>query len=141
MHRITATAAAVTLVVAMLFGDAVFTGSQTAWAAPSPAPTIQIESHAQYISPTQINVVLDVSCAGTAGASIYAQVVQATPIGTSAGSNYFSFVPCGNQPTKVAVPIYNNFYFPGWQLGKAEAAATICAFYCASDSRTIIINS
>jgi hypothetical protein len=129
------------LVLATLLGNAVFAGPQAAHAAPAPTPTIQIESHAQYISPNQINLVLDVSCDGTSGGSINAQVVQVTPIGTSAGSNYFSFVPCSNQPSKVVVPVYNTFYFPGWQLGKAQAAATICAFYCASDSRTIIIGS
>lgn len=88
---------------------------------PSQQTTLSISGHADYISQGQINVYVTVKGEGGTG-FVSVNVVQARPpFGANFGMGSTNLI-CDGQRRTYAVSVFGGF-FPGWQLGQAEASA------------------
>jgi hypothetical protein len=88
-----------------------------------PSPTeLSISGQADYISQNQIIVYVSVRGSGGTG-SVFVQVQQPQPpFPTQFGSGFANII-CDGQRRTYAVPVFGFQFFPGWQLGGAEASA------------------
>jgi hypothetical protein len=88
-----------------------------------PSPTeLSISGQADYISQNQIIVYVSVRGSGGTG-SVFVQVQQPQPpFPTQSGSGFANII-CDGQRRTYAVSVFSFTFFPGWQLGEAEASA------------------
>jgi hypothetical protein len=102
-----------------------------------PAPTtVQILENAQYISPSQIDLQVAISCLPGFGYFVNASVVQPQGFFQQFG-NGFASGQCTGQRQKVAVAVFG--FGMGWQLGDAVASVVVCAGPCDTDTKAIHI--
>jgi hypothetical protein len=109
------------LLVAMLVAIAVLTPT-AAVAQSAPATTLSISGNADYVSNNQINVYVAVD--GTGGTGFLSVQVQQVnpPFPPQTGSGGTNVI-CDGQRRVYAVSVFSFQFFPGWQLGDAEASA------------------
>jgi hypothetical protein len=116
------------LLAAALVAIAVIT---PAAAVAQPTPTeLSISGNADYISPNQIIVYVTVEGSGGTG-SVFVQAQQAQPPFPTQSGFGSTNIFCDGQRHTYAVSVFSGQFFPGWQLGEAEASANA---FCPSGS-------
>ena len=93
---------------------------------------------ASWVTSSQINVEVTLTCEEGVFYSIFARVLQQQGPFTQVYGEGATNGQCAGRHQRVALSIWA-FSFPGWQLGDAILDVSACAFTCDSTARSIRI--
>src|SRR5262245_22471986 len=112
--------------------------------ADSAPTTAKLAQTATFISPTQIDVPVTLSCTAGQGYWVNVGVIQPQGFGwtTFGGGNGTINAQCTGQQQKIVVSVYPFNFNSLWSLGDASATVQVCSWAaCASDTRQIHVGS
>ena len=99
---------------------------------------VSAPSSATWVSTSQINIEVTLTCEEGVFYNVSARVLQLQVPFTQVFGEGFTNGQCTGRHQRVALAIWA-FSFPGWQLGGAILDVSACAFTCDSAARSIRI--